>query len=220
LWYFKSSVTNVNHRTIDEKSFLEQFESQLSTHHSDVKTVSLHDLLDENNASVVLVNESRGSGPYELQAQSTLSERSGKYNTTSDGSPKAKKIVGKSSSHFENTTRVSSSQQARKHSSRTKHKKGTATPASSKKMESSSLDLSDNSSKKYWWDYLVDEGGAGDLMLGSKLDKGGKERDVDGNEFDETGSAKNEKKTKQNNEVNGNSSFVSLRSDDFKFSED
>mmetsp|Transcript_27350 Transcript_27350/g.51061 ORF Transcript_27350/g.51061 Transcript_27350/m.51061 type:complete len:164 (-) Transcript_27350:1917-2408(-) len=133
----------------------------------------------------------------------------------------AKKVSGlSSSSHCENTNTNTTTRDD------PRHKKAGFTP--NKKLESASVDvLSDSSSKKYWWDHLVDdscsdekikgESGTADLVLGSRLDKGDRKSGTsNSNKNDEDDSAEvDEDKNKDDSSADG---VMSLCSDDFKFS--
>ena len=123
---------------------------------------------------------------------------------TSSKSKKDSKSAAVSSSSYHEP-----SQNSKSKSSQKKPKKGTV---ANKKFESASLDLSDTSSKKYWWDHLVDDsiekkdGTPSDLVLGSKLDK------VERKSID------NQKADEEEGDEKENGSVMSLCSDDFKFS--
>ena len=86
-----------------------------------------------------------------------------------------------------------------------------------KKMESASVDTS--SSKRYWWDHLVDDSNeeikdasiVSSLMLGSGLDGAGKDKRKKGPE--ENNAIENE----SNAPVDGGGSVMSLRSEDLNF---
>lgn len=198
-------------------------DESVTTH--DVKTISISDLAAEDGINRLHANEQSDSMQFNTMSNISAGDKAHTPSNLSVNS--AKRVAGlSSSSHCDiHNTKATTQDDHR-------HKKACFTP--NKKLESASVDaLSDSSSKKYWWDHLVDdscadnkvkgESGTTDLVLGSRLDKGDK-KSVASNKKDnedhdgDGGTEVNADKNKDNLEDSSVDGVMSLCSDDFKFS--
>mmetsp|Transcript_27351 Transcript_27351/g.51070 ORF Transcript_27351/g.51070 Transcript_27351/m.51070 type:complete len:459 (-) Transcript_27351:1917-3293(-) len=192
-------------------------DESVTTHN--LKTISISDLAAEDGINRLHANEQSDSMQFHTISNASAPDKT--HNPSNLSVNSAKKVSGlSSSSHCENTNTNTTTRDD------PRHKKAGFTP--NKKLESASVDvLSDSSSKKYWWDHLVDdscsdekikgESGTADLVLGSRLDKGDRKSGTsNSNKNDEDDSAEvDEDKNKDDSSADG---VMSLCSDDFKFS--
>lgn len=221
----KSKLGKVNRRLNIGSGVLED---ESDTAHN-VKTISIGDLAAaEDGINRLHTNEQSDSMQFNTVSNNSATDKAHTPSNLSVTS--VKRVSGlSSSSHSEKSTAKTTAHKGQ----RNRNKKTGSTP--NKKLESASVDvLSDSSSKKYWWDHLVDESCTDDkvkgesdttnLVLGSRLDKGDKKsstsnkNDNEDDDGDDAAANDDEEKNKDNLEDSSEDGVLSLCSDDFKFS--